>query len=335
MKFLWNARVLALAAALAAVGCGGRSAIDSLPPAPPAVYSPYVGEYVGADTVIVLEREGVLHLWHAGADVPLESVGGDSYVAGGAAPILFERAADGGVRSLRTRNQTLARVRYDDPGATFRIRPLRPVNALRAEALAAVPPVEEGNFREPALVEPTALDPTIQLDIRYATTNNFMGSVFYSAPRAYLQRPAAEALVRAHDELRQFGYGIVIHDAYRPWYVTKMFWDATPDSLREFVADPARGSLHNRGAAVDLSLYDLYTGLPVEMVSGYDEFSRRSAPDYPGGTSLQRWHRELLRGVMEAEGFTVNPNEWWHFDHRDWMHYRIGTLTFEQIEQGL
>jgi D-alanyl-D-alanine dipeptidase len=137
--------------------------------------------------------------------------------------------------------------------------------------------------------------------------------------------------VRAHRALGARGYGLLIHDAYRPWHVTKMFWDATPDSGRGFVADPSKGSRHNRGCAVDLTLYDLRTGKPVEMVGGYDEFSARSSPDYPGGTSLQRWHRELLRRAMENEGFTVNEVEWWHFDYRDWPKYPILNATFEQL----
>ena len=177
--------------------------------------------------------------------------------------------------------------------------------AAQGSTLGREPPDETGEFRAPDLVELTALDPTIKLDIRYATTNNFLGTVFYPEPRAFLQRPAAEALVRAHRKLRKQGYGLLMHDAYRPWHVTKMFWDATPDDKKIFVADPAKGSRHNRGSAVDLRLYDLKTGKPVEMVGGYDEFTDRSYPDYPGGTSLQRWHRDLLRDAMEAEGFTV------------------------------
>jgi serine beta-lactamase-like protein LACTB len=110
-----------------------------------------------------------------------------------------------------------------------------------------------------------------------------------------------------------------------------MFWDATPDTLRGFVANPATGSRHNRGCAIDLTLYDLLTGRPIEMVSGYDEFSDRAYPDYPGGTSLQRWHRRLLRTTLESEGFTVVPNEWWHFDYRDWRKYPVTNLRFEEI----
>jgi D-alanyl-D-alanine dipeptidase len=223
------------------------------------------------------------------------------------------------------------RLRDIETGKTFQIKPLRPAEVLRQEALAASPPRENGNFLPSDLVELQSLDNTIKYDIRYATTNNFMGAVFYSQARAFLQRPAAEALVRAHQKLKQRGYGLLIHDAYRPWYVTKMFWDATPEAQRIFVANPANGSRHNRGAAVDLTLYDLRTGRVVEMVGGYDEFSERSYPDYPGGTSQQRWLRELLRDAMEAEGFRVYDFEWWHFDYGEWRRYPIGNATFEQI----
>ncbi|HSM60609.1 MAG TPA: M15 family metallopeptidase, partial [Longimicrobiales bacterium] len=216
-------------------------------------------------------------------------------------------------------------------GGTFRIAPVRPPEELRAQALAATPPDEAGDFLDSDLVELVTLDPTIRLDIRYASTNNFMGEVFYPEPRAFLQRPAAEALVRAHRWLGERGYGLLVHDGYRPWYVTKMFWDATPEGMKVFVADPASGSRHNRGAAVDLTLYDRATGEPVEMPGGYDEFSPRSFPDYPGGTSRQRWHRELLREAMEREGFTVYEAEWWHFDYVEWRRYRIGNRTFEEL----
>lgn len=221
-----------------------------------------------------------------------------------------------------------------EDGSQFTITPLRPVAALRADALAARPPDETGPFRKVDLVPVASLDPSIKLDIRYATTNNFMRAAFYSSARAYMQRPAAEALARASRALRPLGYGLLVHDAYRPWYVTKMFWDGTPPEHRIFVADPSQGSRHNRGAAVDLTLYDLRTGRSVEMPGGYDEFSNRSYPYYPGGTSLQRWHRALLRQAMEAEGFTVFEAEWWHFDFNDWRQYPIGTATFEEIERS-
>jgi CubicO group peptidase (beta-lactamase class C family)/D-alanyl-D-alanine dipeptidase len=216
-------------------------------------------------------------------------------------------------------------------GGIFRIPPVKNFDSLRTQALADHPPVETGEFRKPDLLELTKLDLKIKLDIRYATTNNFLSTPVYSEARAFMQRPAAEALLRAHKKLMEMGYGLLIHDAYRPWYVTKIFWDATPDDKKIFVADPSQGSRHNRGCAVDLSLYELASGKPVEMVGVYDEMSERSYPGYPGGTSLQRWHRELLRRVMESEGFLVYPFEWWHFDYSDWQKYPILNITFEKL----
>lgn len=198
--------------------------------------------------------------------------------------------------------------------------------------MAAAPPIEK-NLLPPDLAELTSLDPSIALDVRYATKNNFMGSVFYESPRAFLQRPAAEAVVRVQKRLKERGLGLLIHDAYRPWFVTKMFFDATPDALKDFVADPSKGSRHNRGCAVDLTLCDLATGEPLQMVAGYDEFSSRAYPEYPGGTSLQRWRRSLLRRSMEAEGFSVFEFEWWHFDYQDWKRYPILNEPFERLGQ--
>jgi D-alanyl-D-alanine dipeptidase len=203
-------------------------------------------------------------------------------------------------------------------GRTFRITPLKPAEKLREMALATQPPRENGEFRKSDLAELATLDSALKLDSRYAGTNNFMSTKFYSQARAFLQRPAAEALLRAHKSLAQHGYGLLIHDGYRPCYVTKMFWEATPVDKHDFVGNPADGSRHNRGCAVEFTLYDLKTGRPVQMVSGYDEFSERAYPNYQGGTSLQRWHRELLRQAMEAEGFRVYEFEWWHFDYKDW-----------------
>src|SRR5580658_9854284 len=213
----------------------------------------------------------------------------------------------------------------------FHIDPVKPVAELLPLALAANPPVEQGEFRPADLVEIVTLDPTIKLDIRYATTRNFLGTPLYSQARAFLQRPAAEAVVRVHHALAHEGYGLLIHDAYRPWYVTKIFWDATPADKHQFVADPAAGSRHNRGCAVDLTLYDLKTGQAVPMPSLYDEMSERAYPTYAGGTAEQRRFRDLLRRHMEAEGFTVYEYEWWHFDYRDWKSYAIQNVRFESI----
>jgi len=178
------------------------------------------------------------------------------------------------------------------------------------------------------------LDPTIRLDIRYATTNNFLSTPLYNQARAFLQRPAAEAVMRVNKKLQSKGYGLLVHDAYRPWYITKVFWDATPDDSKKFVADPSKGSKHNRGCAVDLTLFDLNAAKAVVMPSLYDEMSERAYANYNGGTDEQRNFRDLLRTEMESEGFTVYEFEWWHFDYKDWKFYTIQNVRFEEIQEN-
>jgi D-alanyl-D-alanine dipeptidase len=213
----------------------------------------------------------------------------------------------------------------------FRVEPARSVAELRQEALAATPPAPRGDERPSDLVEVVTLDPAIHLDIRYAGHDNFLGEPVYTQARAFLQRPAAEALVRVNHKLAPYGYGLLIHDGYRPWYVTKIFWDATPPAQHDFVADPQEGSKHNRGCAVDLTLYALATGKAVEMPGLYDEMSPRSHVDYAGGTARQRELRDLLRQTMESEGFAVYPPEWWHYDYRDWESYAVENVAFEDL----
>ena len=303
-----------------------------------------IGEY-GWDhnTLYIFEKEGRLHALIEWFFIdPLTEISPDVFAFPDDAGLyhgerlVFTRDAEGRAMQVEAAGVVFERREVGTAeGLTFTIDPLRPVDELREAALAASPPPENSGLREPELVELRSLDTTIAYDIRYATTNNFMQAVFYDEGLAFLQRSAAGALVRAHRRLRERGLGLLIHDAYRPWYVTKMFWDATPEDMKIFVANPANGSRHNRGAAVDLTLFDLATGQPVRMVGGYDEFSDRSFADYWGGTSLQRWHRRLLRDVMEAEGFDVYEFEWWHFDYRDWSEYPISNLTFQQIKYDL
>lgn len=286
-----------------------------------------VGEYesgTGAH-LYLLEKDG--RLWtivDRGEAQPFDGRGPGSGVV---------RDAGGRASGVRLPSGAYARVQVGpDAGGQLRITPIRPVAEALKESLAAQPPNETGTFRPSDLVELTTLDATITLEIRYATTNNFVGSVFYAEARAFLQRPAAEAVVRVQHALKPLGYGLRIHDGYRPWYVTRTFWEVTPPDKKWLVANPDQGSKHNRGAAVDLTLYDLKTGLVIEMPSTYDESTPRAYAFYPGGTSLERWHRALLRRLMEAEGFTVNPEEWWHFDYKDWRSYAIGNVPFEKIK---
>lgn len=313
-----------------------------LPDSVPTRWQGLIGEY-GPDTTRrwhVLENDR--RLWvrdHTGYLAPLAEKNDTLFEAPHVTAVVsgevrFSRDSTGRATRLQVGDQTMPRRSVEPPpgAAQMRVTPVRPIDELRREALAARPPAETGAFKPSELVELIKLDSTIRLDIRYATENNFLGTRMYDEARAFLQKPAAVALVRANMTLRRLGYALLIHDAYRPWYVTKIFWDATPDSVRWLVANPAQGSKHNRGAAVDLTLFDLETKKPVEMPGTYDETTPRSRSDYPGGTAQQRWHRRLLRSVMEHEGFVVNPLEWWHFDYKDWKSYALGNERFDQIK---
>ena len=318
----------------------GQNGNQAKPAPAPARWHGLIGEYGPDDDIlIILEQDRKLFaLFKRNQPEALEEISTNKFKFSSSGPhanqsVVFTRDIHGRSSQVAIERAVFKRRQIEpETGNQLHVRPLRPVAELMKEARAAQPPQENGEFRASELVELTSLDPTIRLEIRYATTNNFLGTVFYSEPRAFMQRPAAEAVVRASRRLHALGYGLLVHDAYRPWYITKVFWDATPDDKKVFVADPAKGSRHNRGCAVDLTLYDLKTKKPVEMVSTYDETTARAYPDYPGGTSLQRWQRKLLRDAMEAEGFTVYQAEWWHFDYKDWQKYRIGNLTFDQIK---
>ncbi|MBC7899056.1 MAG: serine hydrolase, partial [Saprospiraceae bacterium] len=117
---------------------------------------------------------------------------------------------------------------------------------LASNAFAQNAPSKEEDKREAHLVELITLDNTIKLDIRYATDNNFVGRIVYPEARAFLQKPAAKAVLKVHKKLKKLGLGLVIYDGYRPWAITKLFWEVTPEDKRKFVANPEKGSKHNR-----------------------------------------------------------------------------------------
>lgn len=310
------------------------------PPPPSAELAGLIGDYGWEQAYIrVFERDGRPHVRVGWADwEPMTQTGPDelSFGPSGRYPLeklTFLRNERGEGESLNFNGLAFPR---RDFGAEMLARTRAMASNskdLRANAKRAKPPQETGKAA-PDLVPIRSADPSIKLDVRYATTNNFMGFPLYAREGAYLERPAAQAVGRASQALHAQGFGLVIHDGYRPWFVTKMFWDATPPEGHVFVADPSQGSRHNRGAAVDLSMFDLATGETVQMTGGYDEMSARSYPQYVGGTSLQRWKRDLLRQAMEAQGFEVYSAEWWHFDFKGWERYPILDLDFDQIEKA-
>ncbi len=318
---------------------------DGLAPGPrPRPATPETRAVIGhyesdGDALLLFERNALVYGTLGAQKFALRRLGAGRYLAVGAPRSLGGDTLDFALEgpfalSFSTRSRQFARRRVGpDEGDVFRITPRRPVADIREDAWRQRAPAETGR-RDAELVDLERVVPRLRLDVRYATTANFMGAAFYSQARAFLQAPAARALADVADSLAAYGYGLVVYDAYRPWAVTWAFWEATPADLHQYVANPAKGSRHNRGCAVDLGLYHLDTGALAEMPSEYDEFTRRADPYYDGGTSLARWHRGLLRRAMEMQGFSVNPDEWWHFDYRGWDAYPILNVPFEALDRA-
>jgi D-alanyl-D-alanine dipeptidase len=207
------------------------------------------------------------------------------------------------------------------------VGPDRDVFFISADKAAALLPDDPKR-----LLELIKLDPAIRLDMRYATANNFTGRILYDEARAFLAAPAAQAVARASKMAQADGFGLTIYDAYRPWRITKKLWDATPvGPKKEYVANPKRGSKHNRGCAVDLTLHDLQTGQLVEMPTEFDDFSEKAHRDYMGASTAAIANRARLASYLEAEGFVGLSNEWWHFDFTGWAQFPVMDIPFNKI----
>jgi D-alanyl-D-alanine dipeptidase len=180
------------------------------------------------------------------------------------------------------------------------------------------------------LIDLTKFIPGIVLDIRYATTNNFTGEQIYNLARAYARKPVAEALKKIQDDLSHEGLGIKIFDAYRPYKATVKFYEVYRDTT--YVASPYRGSRHNRGCALDLTIIDLNTGKELQMPTGYDSFKKEAWPSTPVADPVVRKNRDVLIRAMQKHGFKVNSSEWWHFDFIGWQHYEVLDIDFEELE---
>ena len=187
--------------------------------------------------------------------------------------------------------------------------------------------------RDPSqgLVAVTDVVPGAALDIRYATANNFMHEQLYPGPAAYLRCRPALALAAAQRDLASRGLGLKVYDAYRPYSVTERMWEriGNPD----YVADPAKGSRHNRGAAVDVTLIDLSTGREIPMPTPYDDFTAAASSTYPDLPVEALRNRSVLRDAMERHGFVVLPSEWWHFDFEGWEQYDLLDMPHSALER--
>nr|WP_068889694.1 M15 family metallopeptidase [Pedobacter panaciterrae] len=179
------------------------------------------------------------------------------------------------------------------------------------------------------LIEIKKAIPNIKLDIRYATKNNFMNQVMYKEARAFARKPVVTQLKKIQATLNKKGYGLKIFDAYRPYAITLAFYQKA--SNKNFVANPKKGSKHNRGCAVDLTLIDLKTGKEIQMPTPYDSFAAQASPSYSNLPPQIIKNRSFLIDTMQAYGFRVISNEWWHFDFIGWKEYELMDIPFEKL----
>jgi D-alanyl-D-alanine dipeptidase len=189
--------------------------------------------------------------------------------------------------------------------------------------------VEVQLINDTGIVNAEKLIPEITLDIRYATENNFTGKKVYDKPFFFLRKEAAEKLKAANNEFLNLGYRIKVFDGYRPLSVQRKFWEIMPDE--KYVANPEKGSRHNRGAAVDITLTDL-NGIEIPMPTEYDDFSEKAHRDYMDLPKEKIRNRKLLEDIMHKHGFTGLPTEWWHFDLDGWEKYSVIDVDLRNVE---
>lgn len=184
---------------------------------------------------------------------------------------------------------------------------------------------------EKELVNLADVAPEIVLEIGYATERNFTGKQIYTLARGYTRKPVAEALKRAQADFNAMGYGIKVYDAYRPYKATVKFYEEYHDTT--YVASPYRGSRHNRGCALDMTLIDLKTGEELTMPTAWDAFDSLAWPTAEVADSVARNNRNMLIAVMARNGFSVYAYEWWHFDFNGWEAFEVMDIDFEELEK--
>lgn len=177
-------------------------------------------------------------------------------------------------------------------------------------------------------VDVEKINPKFCIDIRYATTNNFAGKVLYPVAKCYLRKKVASKLNDVQNALEERGLGLKIFDGYRPLSVQKIMWEIVPDE--RYVANPAEGSKHNRGSAVDVTLVDS-KGQELRMPTGFDDFSVKAHRDCFDLPNEAIENRDLLEKIMVQHGFIPLPTEWWHFDDAEWEDYPIEDVSLESL----
>lgn len=295
-----------------------------------------LGMYYGNGEMFLLrENNGEVELVYrfgqndytfAGSNVyPLYKEHFDSYTINESGPlnhldaaVRIERSREGyGVSCSVGGNRYSRRFFAGENGRPFRFAPVSDWQALKTAADAAVMPAQLGAGQQSQLVDLAQAVPGLKFDLRYAQTDNCFGQALTDDQRAFLDADAAQALAQAQQYLKPYGYGILVWEAYRPWSVSKLAYDALPADKKSMLPAPEIGFSHNTGRSIDVSLYLLATGENAGMISGFDEPSVRQYASFAGGTTLERYRRDLLRSAMQMAGFTASGTEWWHFDYGD------------------
>ncbi|MCD8175263.1 MAG: peptidase [Phascolarctobacterium sp.] len=315
----------------------GGTALAALPPDAPKDIKYILGFYYGnGENVIIRENRGDLELLFrtlkedisfAKANVfPLKKERYDSYTMREAGPLMsqensvrFERNQDGYGVTCKVGGHRYSRMFLGsgtgENAKPFRLKPPEDWMKLREEAKNASMPQALASGSTAKLVDLAGYK-GIKLDPVYAGSSNCFGVPLCMSEKMYLGSSAADALAKAHKDLARHGFGIMVWEAYRPWSVSKLAYLALPEERKSLLEDPdKKGSPHNTGNAVDVTLYSLETGEPLEMISGFDEPSPRQFAHYAGGTTRQRYLRDMLRDAMEMNGFRSIEDEWWHFEY--------------------
>lgn len=295
-----------------------------------------LGMYYGNGEMFLLrENNGEVELIYrfgqndytfAGSNVyPLYKEHFDSYTINESGPlnhldaaVRIERSREGyGVSCSVGGNRYSRRFFAGENGRPFRFAPVSDWQALKTAADAAVMPAQLGAGQQAQLVDLAQAVPGLKFDLRYVQADNCFGQALTDDQRAFLDADAAQALAQAQQYLKPYGYGILVWEAYRPWSVSKLAYDALPADKKSMLPAPEVGFSHNTGRSIDVSLYLLATGENAGMISGFDEPSVRQYASFAGGTTLERYRRDLLRSAMQMAGFTASETEWWHFDYGD------------------
>lgn len=328
----------------------GKAAAE--PAASPPDIAALLGFYQSeGESILIREREGALELLYAVIRddyafnkcnvFQMIKIRYDEYTVSAASPrdwrltmtAKFERDRDGRGITLVIDKRRFGRVFMPNEkgGEVFRLSLPQPLEVMRRAALAAAMPQRGGDLPAAELVDVTTVDPTLKTALLYATDGNATGAPIYEESRAFLDATAAVALSRVNKRLNAHGYGLVVWDAYRPWYITKLLHDILPPDKKYMLEAPEAGSPYNRGLSVSVSLCDAKTGEEIVMITALDEPSPRALSKFQGGGELERYRRDLLRFFMQCEGFGGVEHEWWHFDYKDFDKYRLLNIPFAQL----